>query len=150
MVHLLTSQTEHWHSTTLASLAALTVPQHKDAETTPIFPSFAYHPDRFIRLWKKPAISFLKFLIILLLMSSHGHANNADLISSKAISTSTKIHISADPLCVPSKSSPDNLYDSPDLSPKFLFPPLSVRLKGHRFDTSDFMSSEVHHTTQPG
>ena len=129
-------------------LAALTVrnrtstPQHQDEEKTPIFPSFAYRPDRFIRLCKKTAIFFLNFLIILLLMSSHGHASAQSL----AMRPSIRVCIGTDgPLCTQRDISLDILKDSPDPSPKLLFPLPPVRLKCHRFHTV-----EVHHTTQAG
>ena len=134
-------------------LAALTVrnrtstPQHQDEEKTPIFPSFAYRPDRFIRLCKKTAIFFLKFLIILLLMSPHGHASGQNL----AMRPSTRVCIGTDdPLCTQRDFSPDNLQAIPD-RPTLLISLPPVRLKDHSSNTIALIPTKFHHrTTQPG
>ncbi|KAJ7389061.1 aspartic-type endopeptidase [Desmophyllum pertusum] len=103
------------------SMATLTVQdnkqagQHKDKEPVSIYPNF----DRFIQQCKKTVIFFLKFLIIILLLSPHGHAaieNDHDFKSSQEINPTVKIHSSAHLLC-PSL----NIQARPTFSPKLLF-----------------------------
>ncbi|KAJ7380864.1 hypothetical protein OS493_004447 [Desmophyllum pertusum] len=121
-------------------VATLTVPdnkqaeQHKDKEPVSIYPHFIRNSDRFIQQCNKTAIFFLKFLIILLLISPHGHAaiaNNHDFKSSQVINPAVKIHSSAHLLC-----SSLNIQGRPAFSPKLLFLLPPVRLKDHISSTS--------------
>ncbi|KAJ7370843.1 Putative beta-lactamase-like 1 [Desmophyllum pertusum] len=124
-------------------LATLTVQdnkqaeQHKDKEPVSIYPNF----DRFIQQCKKTTIFFLKFLIILLLMSPHGHAAAAsdhELQLSKEISPTTKVHSSTNCLC-PSL----NVQARPAFSAKLLFLLTPVRLKDHISSTRVVERKEI-------
>ena len=137
-------------------LATLTVrnskltQRHKEEKPAPTFPTFAH--SRFIQICKKTAIFFLKFLIVLLLMSPHGHASDQDMKSSREIHPSTKISISTDSFGTQSECSLSNVQASLILSPNLLFLLAHVRMKDHasRSVARAVLLHDFHHKMQPG
>ncbi|XP_078374384.1 uncharacterized protein LOC144657917 [Oculina patagonica] len=132
----------------LATLTVQTSQRQNNDKPAPTFSNFARGPSIF--QCKKTAIFFLKFLIILLLLSPHGHARGQDLKLSTEITTSTAVYICPDSSSVHSECSLDNVQPSPVPSPKLLFVITPVRLKRHISVSRSAMVTEFHHKMLPG
>ncbi|KAL9953360.1 hypothetical protein ACROYT_G040768 [Oculina patagonica] len=142
--HAITLSLKATHARPLATLTVQPSQRQNDDIPAPTFSNFARGP--FILQCKKTAIFFLKFLIILLLMSPHGHARGQDLKSSTKINTSTAVYICPDSSSVHSECSLDSVQDSPTL----LFVLTPVRLKEHTSVPSAVVLNEAYHKLQPG
>ena len=114
----------------------------KDGGSAPVSSTYVCVSNRFIQQCRQTASVFLKFLIILLLMSPHGQAAK-EVYNQPRIATETyqtpgrtaqTTHTQNDVLLF-------NVQSSQDLNPKFLFQLTPVRLKDHLSSSGDHQVS---------